>query len=82
MELAPWGKVGIHEEGPLVDANDDFIFLFGGADESQHWGWDPLHPARLGEEVPADSWGLDWPPVRAHCCQPRPARAWAVSVCP
>lgn len=55
MELAPWGKVGIHGEGPLVDANEDFIFLFGGTDESQHWGWDPLHPARLGEEVPADS---------------------------
>lgn len=40
---------------PPVDANEDLIFLFGGADETQHC---PLHPARLGEEVPAESWEL------------------------
>lgn len=38
-----------------VDANEDFIFLFGGA-ETQRWGGGvPLLPARFGEEVPADS---------------------------
>lgn len=42
-----------------MDANEDLIFLFGGV-ESQHWGEGPLHPARLGEEVPADSWGGAW----------------------
>lgn len=47
----------VKRPGPLtVDANEDFIFLFGGA-ETQRWGGGvPLHPARLGEEVPADSW--------------------------
>lgn len=46
----------VKRPAPLtVDANEDFIFLFGGA-ETQRWGGDvPLHPAMLGEEVPADS---------------------------
>lgn len=47
----------VKRPAPLtVDANEDF--LFGGA-ETQRWGGGiPLHPARFGEEVPADSRAL------------------------
>lgn len=57
-----------------VDANEDLIVPV--------WrGWIPalgvgtsLHPARLGEEVPADSWGLDCPPHPREST-PLPAQA-------
>lgn len=67
--------MGNHGEAPApltVDANEDFIFLFGGV-ETQRWGGGvPLPPARLGEEVPADSRpGLspcESTPLPAHAC--------------
>lgn len=59
-----------------MDATEDPILLFGGADRTQLWG--SPSPRQAGEEVPADSQDLDRNhPWEAPVPSPGPAGVWA-----
>lgn len=65
-----------------MDANEDLIFLFGGA-ESQHWAWGkPFILLGLERKCLQIVGGPGLPPCESTVASPGTARAWAASVCP